>query len=56
MKFTTYCSTSLKMETLLWNSLNNTFMQTSIGYQDERNRPPPLRTTVFNGSEKYKLK
>ena len=31
-------------------------MQTSIGYQDERNRPPPLRATVFNGSEKYKLK
>ena len=34
---------------------NNTFTQTSIGYQDERNRPPPLRETVFDGSEIYKL-
>ncbi|XP_028409387.1 uncharacterized protein LOC114531989 isoform X2 [Dendronephthya gigantea] len=36
--------------------LNSTFCQLKLGYQDEANRPPPLRETVFNGQEKYKLK
>ena len=36
--------------------LNNAFCQLSLGYHDEKNRPPPLRETVFNGQESYKMK
>ena len=34
--------------------INSKLCQIKLGYQD--NRPPPLRETVFNGQEKYKLK
>lgn len=41
---------------LTLKELNTMFSQMSLGYLEERNRPPPLRETVFNGNEKYKLK
>ena len=36
--------------------LNNVFAGLYLGYIDERNRPPPIRETVFNGDERYKMK
>ncbi len=36
--------------------LNTAFSQLSLGYHDEKNRPPPLRASTFNGQETYKLK
>jgi hypothetical protein len=36
--------------------LNTAFSQLSLGYHDEKNRPPPLRASIFNGHETYKLK
>lgn len=36
--------------------LNTTVNQMSLGYLEERNRSPPLRETVFNGNERYKMK
>ena len=36
--------------------VNNDFLQLSLGYHDESNRPPPLRESVFNGQNSYKLK
>ena len=41
---------------LTLKQLNSTFSQMSLGYLEERNQPPPLRESVFNGNEKYKLK
>ena len=41
---------------LTLKQLNNSFGQLHLGYNDESNRPPPLRSTVFGGQEKYKLK
>ena len=38
------------------NQLNSKFTQMRLGYRDEANRPCPLRETMFNGQEKYKLK
>ena len=36
--------------------LNTAFSQLTLGYYDEKNRPPPLRASTFNGQETYKLK
>lgn len=36
--------------------LNRAFTSLSFQYQDEANRPPLLKESVFNGQEKYKLK
>ena len=33
-----------------------TQMRLAYGYRDEANRPCPLRETMFNGQENYKLK
>jgi hypothetical protein len=38
------------------NQLNRAFSSLSIQYQDQANRPPLLRDSVFNGQERYKLK
>ena len=38
------------------NQLNSKFTQMRLGYQDEANRPCPVRETMFNGQEKCKLK
>lgn len=36
--------------------LNTAFSQLSLGYHDEKNRPPPLRESAFNGQDTYKMK
>lgn len=36
--------------------LNSAFSQLSLAYHDEKNRPPPLRESTFNGQETYKMK
>lgn len=36
--------------------LNNALNHLSLGYHDERNRPPPLRETIFTGQDRYKMK
>ena len=41
---------------LTLRQLNNAFCQLSLGYHDEKNRPPLLRETTFNGQETYKMK
>ena len=41
---------------LTLRQLNSNFAQMNLGYQEEGNRPPPLRDTVFNGDERYKMK
>ena len=36
--------------------LNDAFDQLTIGYHDAKNRPLPLRESIFDGNERYKLK
>ena len=38
------------------DQVNNVLSQLNIGYYDEKNRPPLLRETAFNGQVTYKLK
>ena len=36
--------------------LNNALNNLSLGYHDERNRPPPLRETILTGQDRYRMK